>query len=478
MPNRKKTRTPERAGTCHPAGTMRIGMTCARPPTPSNSDMKMTRTLEAGRISAPELSRIAQPPRADADQQTLTRIFSDAGVEMNGNDPADIRVHDKRFYRRVMAHGTLGFGESYMEGWWDCGDIEEMCFRAIRHHLEDKLRPHVSTIVEVALAGVLHFHSKSHNLLLESNHYDLENDFFKSMLDPSMQYSCAYFQETDDLEIAQRLKMALICKKLGLKPGMKLLDIGCGWGGLAKYAAEACGCTVTGITISKNQKAYAEKSCAGLPVDIRLQDYGEIEEPFDRIVSVGMLEHVGYKNYRKYMEVAHRCLKNDGQFLCHTIATNRSGKTCDPWITHYVFPNSMLPSAAQVLRASEGLFVLEDVQNLAPHYVLTLRKWREAFEKSSNKFGSRYGDQFIRMWRFYLLSCAGAFRARSLQVFQFMFSKDGARNEDALSAGRPARSLLPHPRDLPVQRPGKPRSTGTSEDLPDCGQGGEARHFF
>ncbi|MFZ4774265.1 MAG: cyclopropane fatty acyl phospholipid synthase [Terrimicrobiaceae bacterium] len=440
--------------------------------------MNITHATEAGRISTPEMPRVVASNRADSDERNLSRVFSDAGVEINGPNSSDIQVHDKRFYRRVMAHGTLGFGESYMEGWWDCEDIEEMCFRAIRHHLEEKLRPHVSTIVEIALAGVLNFHTKNHRLLLDANHYDLENDFFKSMLDPTMQYSCAYFQETDDLEIAQRLKMALICKKLGLKAGMRLLDIGCGWGGLAKYAAEAYGCTVTGITLSKNQKAYAEQSCRGLPVDIRLQDYREVEGPFDRIVSVGMLEHVGYKNYQKYMEAAQRCLKNDGLFLCHTIATNRSGKTCDPWITHYIFPNSMLPSAAQVLKASEGLFVLEDVQNLAPHYVLTLRKWREAFENSSNRFGSRYGDQIIRMWRFYLLSCAGAFRARSMQVFQFMFSKDGVRNEDVLSAGRPARSTIFHPRDSHDHGNGDIQSARTAEDLPDCGQAGASRLFL
>ncbi len=404
--------------------------------------------------------------------------FAEAGVEINGSGPADIQVHDKRFFRRVMAHGTLGFGESYMEGWWDCEDMEEMFFRAIRHHLEDKLRPHVSTIVEIALAGVINFHSKNHRPIAEANHYDLEDDFFKSMLDPSMQYSCAYFQETDDLEVAQRLKMALICKKLGLKAGMRLLDIGCGWGGLAKYAAEAYGCTVTGITISKNQKAYAEQTCKGLPVDIRLQDYREIEEPFDRIVSVGMLEHVGYKNYRRYMEAAQRCLKNDGLFLCHTIAANRSTKSCDPWITHYIFPNSMLPSAAQVLKASEDLFILEDVQNLAPHYVLTLRKWREAFENSSNRFDSRYGDQFIRMWRFYLLSCAGSFRARSLQVFQFMFSKDGPRNEDALSAGRPVRSAILHSLDARDSNGGNHDASGGVEDPPLRGQCGSSRQTF
>ncbi len=368
----------------------------------------------------------AAPHDGDAVEAEITEMLARVDVIVGGERPWDIHVHDRRFFRRLRAHGTLGFGEAYMEGWWDCADLEEMCYRCISAHIDEKLTPNVKTIVEVAFSGLLHLHSRRKQDEGCTGHYDLGNDFFAAMLDPAMQYSCAYFEGTADLALAQRMKMDLICRKLGLRPGMRVLDIGCGWGGLAKYAAENFGCSVTGITLSEKQRSFAEKLCSGLPVEIRLQDYREVSEEFDRVVSVGMLEHVGFHNYRKFMEVADRCQKPDGLFLCHTIASNNSSGITDPWITRYIFPNSMLPSAAMVLEASEGLFVLEDVQNLGTHYAPTLCEWERSFSKSREQFHARFGEQFLRMWRLYLLSCSAAFRARSLQVFQFLFSKTGS----------------------------------------------------
>jgi cyclopropane-fatty-acyl-phospholipid synthase len=215
---------------------------------------------------------------------------------------------------------------------------------------------------------------------------------------------------------------------------MDLLDIGCGWGGLAKHAAKHYRCRVVGITISEQQCSYASELCQGFPVEIRLQDYRDLKERFDRIVSVGMLEHVGAKNYRNYMEIVARCLQDDGVALCQTIAGNWSSTYTDPWITRYIFPNSMLPSAAQVTRAAEKLFVLEDVQNLGADYEKTLLAWERNFSRSWDRFKGCYGERFCRMWRYYLLTCAGAFRARDLQVFQFLFSKGGARYLPARTA--------------------------------------------
>ena len=417
---------------------------------PSRKDL--TKALEATNSQirsifvdpAKRMSSGTSSEQAEADEKTITEALAHADIRVNGERPWDIHVHDKRFFRRVMAHGTMGFGESYMEGWWDCADLEELCFRCINAHVEEKLTPHVQSIVEVAFSGLLHMHEKKKDENGFIAHYDLGNDFFESMLDPAMQYSCAYFEGTSDLGIAQRLKMGLICQKLGIRPGMRVLDIGCGWGGLAKYAAEHFGCSVTGITLSENQKAYAEKSCSGLSVEIRLQDYRDVSEPFDRIMSVGMLEHVGHSNYGKYMEVASRCLKPDGLFLCHTITGNKTRTDCDPWITRYIFPNSLLPSASRVLQASEGRFILEDVQNLGAHYAPTLAAWERGFSNSCDQFRARYGDKFLRMWRLYLLSCAGAFRARSLQVLQFLFSKSESGDIGIASAIRSARHpILP-----------------------------------
>lgn len=221
--------------------------------------------------------------------------------------------------------------------------------------------------------------------------------------------------------------MDLICRKLGLNEGTRLLDIGCGWGGLARHAARNYGCHVVGITVSEKQRSYAAESCRGLPVKILLQDYRDLTERFDRIVSVGMLEHVGAKNYRRYMRTVFRSLRDGGVFLCQSIAGNWHRAYTDPWITKYIFPNSMLPSAGQMAQAAERLFVLEDLQNLGADYERTLLAWERNFARSWNRFEARYGERFYRMWRFYLLSCAGAFRARGLQVYQVLFSKGTTR---------------------------------------------------
>lgn len=368
-----------------------------------------------------------KPPRASLAQTTLEELFASADIRLGGDRPWDIRVLDARFYRVVLAGGTLGFGESYMDGWWECDALDEMCCRAIRAQLEERVLLNVTTALAIASSFLFNLQTRSRSRVVGKQHYDVGNDFFECMLDPSMQYSCAWFRDTDDLAQAQREKMDLICRKLGLEKGMSLLDIGCGWGGLARHAAEHYGCRAVGITISEEQRRYAAEASRGLPVEIRLQDYREISEQFDRVVSVGMLEHVGSKNYRQYMKKVFQTLRPGGVFLCQSIAANQSSLYADPWVARYIFPNSMLPSAAQVTKAAEKLLVLEDVQNLGADYEKTLKAWESNFRRSWDRFESRYGERFYRMWRFYLLGCAGAFRARSLQLFQFVFSKGGTR---------------------------------------------------
>jgi len=364
-------------------------------------------------------------PRCRLVQESVREMLSAADISVDGTHPWDLQVHDDRFYPRLMADGTLGLGESYMEGWWDCDALDEMCCRAIRAKIEERMPRTFKAAVSLAESFFFNLQTKGRARRVGEVHYDLGNDFFEAILDPSMQYSCAYFRDTDDLAEAQSLKLDLICRKLGLRAGMRLLDIGCGWGGLARHAAGHHGCQVVGITISREQQSYAEAACRRLPVEIRLQDYRDVRETFDRIVSVGMMEHVGYKNYRTYLESACRCLKDGGLFLCQTIGGDRSRTDTDPWIDRYIFPNSMIPSASQVARAAEGLFALEDVHNFGADYDRTLLAWEKNFNEAWGRFAGRYGEKFRRMWRFYLLSCAGAFRARSLQLFQFLFSKGG-----------------------------------------------------
>ena len=370
-------------------------------------------------------STIHTQPRASKHRALLEEIFAEADIHLDGRRPWDIRVHDERFYARVLSAATLGLGESYMDGWWDCEALDELFFRAIRARLAERVGLNLRATVSFATAIGLNLQNNRRARRVGRKHYDLGNEFFQAMLDPAMQYSCGYFRETTDLTEAQLHKMGLICRKLGLQPGMRLLDIGCGWGGLAKYAAEQHGCRVVGITISREQYAYASANCDGLPIEIRLQDYRDLNESFDRIVSVGMMEHVGYKNHRTYMKVASRCLVEDGIFLCHTIGDTQSRRESDPWIERYIFPNSLIPSASQVTRAAEGLFVLEDVHNFGTYYGSTLLAWDENFRGSWSQFESRYGERFYRMWRYYLLSCAAAFRARSLELYQFVFAKPG-----------------------------------------------------
>ncbi len=358
-------------------------------------------------------------------QATLCDLLACADIRIGGGRPWDIELHDHRFFRRVLTGGTLALGESYMDGWWECDALDEMFDRAIRARLDERAALSLQSALGIAASLAFNLQTRNGSRVVGRRHYDLGNDFFEAMLDPAMQYSGAVFNGSGDLAAAQKRKLEIICRKLGLAPGMRLLDIGCGWGGLARHAAEHGGCEVVGITISEQQQQYAANFCAGLPVEIRLQDYREVTDRFDRIVSVGMIEHVGAKNYRHYMETVSRCMDDGGLFLCQCIAGNYATAHTDPWIARYIFPNSMLPSPAQVATAAEGLFVLEDVDNFGADYDQTLLAWERNFTRSWSRFQDRYGDRFFRMWRYYLLSCAGAFRARSLQVLQFLLSKGG-----------------------------------------------------
>ena len=362
-----------------------------------------------------------------AAQRTVENLLRTAGIAINGTHPWDIQVHDERFFARVLASGSLGLGESYMEGWWDCQALDTMCARAIAARLDERFVYSLPNLLGCAAALLSNRQTRRRARRVGQVHYDLGNDFFEAMLDPLMQYSCAIFAEGDDLAAAQRRKLETICQRLDLRPGMRLLDVGCGWGGLAKYAAEQYGCSVVGLTISRKQQEYAERFCGGLPVEIHLRDYREVRGRFDRAVSVGMVEHVGGKNYRTYLRAIADSLGEEGQFLCQGIGNPISSLQLDPWIRRYIFPNSLLPSLARLTKAAEGLFLVEEVRNFGPHYDPTLMAWEENFRRAWPQFAQYYGECFRRMWRFYLLSCAGAFRARSLQVYGILFQKVPAK---------------------------------------------------
>jgi cyclopropane-fatty-acyl-phospholipid synthase len=358
-------------------------------------------------------------------QDTAQQLLSVAGIKINGNNPWDISVHNDKFYQVVLSQITLGLGESYMDGWWDCDKLDGFFSRVIRAQIQNDIKKNWGLVYQVMLARVLNLQSRNRAFQIGEKHYDLGNELFINMLDKRLVYSCAYWQDAQNLDIAQENKLELICRKLGLKPGMKVLDIGCGWGSFGKYAAEKYRVKVVGITVSKEQVELARTLCVGLPVEIRLQDYRDVNEKFDRVVSVGMIEHVGYKNYRIYMEVVRRCLDADGLFLLHTIGGNKSVKSVDPWINKYIFPNGMLPSIQQLSRSVEGLFVVEDWHNFSADYDKTLMAWYANLEKNWDNLKSKYDERFYRMWKYYLLSCAGSFRVRSNQLWQIILSPKG-----------------------------------------------------
>jgi cyclopropane-fatty-acyl-phospholipid synthase len=392
-------------------------------------------------------------------------MFETAGIRVNGPNPWDIHVHDDRLYARIFREKNLGLGEAYMDGWWDCERIDEMLCRLLRSGIEGKIAGNVRLLLRTVPWLLLNLQSEERAREIAERHYDLGNDLFFSFLDPYKQYSCGYFEGTDELDQAQLNKLALICAKLELSQNDHLLDVGCGWGGLARYAAERTGCTVTGVNISKEQLSFARDFCHGLPVRFLDCDYRAITGRFDKIVSVGMFEHVGVKNYRAFFEVAHRCLKETGVFLLHTIGTNTSGKGGgDPWIEKYIFPNSMLPSLAQIAQAAEGLFVIEDVHNLGPHYDRTLLAWIANFRRAWPALQGKYDERFRRMWDYYLLCCAGVFRSRTAQLWQVVMTRHGTGTPPPCC--RPAFSGKAFPESAWTQPPNRSTMQGSELNQP------------
>ena len=353
-------------------------------------------------------------------------LFSQADIHINGSRPWDIAVTHPRFYERVLSGGSLALGESYMDGWWECPALDRFFARILENRIEEKAEAVVRTLPwNTVKAVVQNAQSRSKAFIIGKRHYDLGNSLFTMMLDPALHYSCGYWEKAETLDQAQAAKCDLICRKLGVTPGMKILDIGCGWGGFAHHAATKYGARVTGLTVSREQARYAAQCCHEEDVEIALRDYRDAEGEFDRVVSIGMFEHVGYKNYRTYFETIRRRLNPEGLFLLHTIGRNTSARTVDPWIEKYIFPNSMLPSAAQITTAAEGLLVLEDWHCFGEHYDRTLMAWYENFSRNWDLLKNDHDERFRRMWTYYLLSCAGAFRAGKNQVWQIVFSKEG-----------------------------------------------------
>jgi cyclopropane-fatty-acyl-phospholipid synthase len=365
----------------------------------------------------------------DKPEALMRELFEGADIRFDGSRPGDIVVHDPRFYERVLRDHSTGFGESYMDGWWDTDALDVCVDKVMRADLKRKIAGSWRLKMLGAQALLFNRQDLTRSRASVAAHYDIGNDLYERMLDPRMVYTCAYWKDAKTLEEAQDAKLELVCQKVGLRPGMRVLDLGCGWGGLALYAAEKHGCEVVALTVSRAQAELGQRraKASGLPVDIRLADYREARGRFDRVLSIGMMEHVGPKNYRTVMEIVHRTLADDGVALIHTIANNRSMIHGTAFVEKYIFPNAVAPSIAQLGRATEGLFVLEDLHNIGEHYDPTLMAWWQRFDAAWPKLRAHYGDRFYRMWKFYLLVSAATVRSRFMQLYQVVFTKPGAK---------------------------------------------------
>jgi cyclopropane-fatty-acyl-phospholipid synthase len=364
-------------------------------------------------------------------ESTVRELFSLAGITVGGQAPGDIQVHNPRFYSRLLQQASMGLGESYMDGWWDTPSMEVFIEKVLRADLKNKIRGDWRLWTLPAKAILFNLQSRARAYQVAEVHYDLGNDLYQRMLDKRMVYTCGYWKGATTLDQAQEQKLDLVCRKVGLKPGMRVLDLGCGWGGFAAYAAQKYGVSVRGVSVSREQVQLAKEMWSGLPVEFHLDDYRNVTGTYDAVVSIGMAEHIGFKNHRTMMKVIHRSLKPEGVALVHTIANNVSRIHGIPFIEKYIFPNACAPSLAQLGRAIEGLLVCEDLQNIGPDYYHTLLAWWQNFDRAWPELrGARYDDRFYKMWKFYLLGAAGASKARDGQLYHLVLTRTGREQPD------------------------------------------------
>ena len=371
-------------------------------------------------------------------KQWVEEILEPAGITINGSNPWDIRVIKSSFYGGVKRRGPLGLGESYMCRWWECDRLDEFFYRLLSCDVSGRIGLSLPVVLGFIRAKLFNLQAVKRAFQVGKKHYDIGNDLFEAMLGKTMTYSGGYWKNAGNLDEAQKAKLDLPCRKVGLQKGQRILDIGSGWGSFPFFSARDYGVRVVGITVSREQIEFAQKLCQGLPVEFRSQDYRDLNplaplkesEKFDHIFSFGMFEHVGKRNYRTFFEIVKKCLKKNGLFLLHTIGKLKTSDYADPWINKYIFPNGMLPSFQQIASSIEGLFAIEDVHNFGADYDKTLMAWHENFENSWPKLKDKYGERFHRMWNYYLLSCAGAFRARVLQLWQIVLSPHGVPGGD------------------------------------------------
>ena len=352
-------------------------------------------------------------------------MMARADINVGGDRPWDMQVHDERLWTRVLRDGHLGLGEAYVDGWWDVPALDQLFTKLVAARLDREVRNNWGLIAHTVRARVFNLQT-ARPFEVAERHYDIGNDLYEAMLDRRMLYTCAYWKDAKTLDAAQEAKLDLVARKIGLRPGMRILDLGCGWGSFSSWAAER-GAKVVAYNVSKEQVAWARDRYANLPIEFRLDDYRRATGTYDAIVSIGLMEHVGPKNYRGYMELVDRCLAPEGVAFVHTIASNRTREAADAWFDKYIFPNAVFPTLGRLADAMEDILVPEDVHNIGEHYDPTLVAWWQNFDAAWPRLRERYGDRFYRMWRYYLLVSAAMFRSRFHQLYQIVFTRQGTR---------------------------------------------------
>ena len=362
-------------------------------------------------------------------KQIVDELIAAADIKNGGKRPQDIFIHDQRFYARVMKDHVLGLGESYMDGWWDANQLDVTFEKVIAANLREKVKLRPKLVIASIEASVRNRQLVNEARKNAEHHYNIGNDLYKVMLDKRMVYSCGYWQGARTLDQAQEQKLDLICRKLGLKKGMSVLEIGCGWGAFIEYAARNYGIRGVGVTPASEQVKIAKQRVKDLNVTIQQKDYREIYGTYDRIVSIGMFEHIGHKNYNRFFTECDKHLKPSGLMLHHMIGGNTDSKAADPWMHKYIFPGGVIPSLSQISKAVEGKFIIEDVHNFGPDYDKTLMAWHKNFNRNYKKLSNNYDERFKRMWNFYLTMCAAGFRQSDLQLWQIVMRRATERSE-------------------------------------------------
>lgn len=357
-------------------------------------------------------------------EKLIKNTFRKAGIK----EGEDIVIHDNSAYKDFVIRGSLGFGESYMFKKWDSPHLDVVIANIIRSGIHESRW--FGTLIHAGLwikSTLKNLQNRHYAPLLAETHYNAGNHLFKSFLDPNMIYTCAYFKNTDDLSQAQLNKIKVVGNKLNLKPGEKVLDIGCGWGGTARILAEMFDVEVTGISDASEMVNYANKHNAGDRVKFIKTDYRNAKGRYNKIYNVGFLEAVGPKNYRRFMQQVYDMLEDDGIFLTHTIMGQKSTNRGDPWLDKYIFPNGVLPSHQQIKRSVKKLFAIRDFESFGHYYEITLDHWRSNLNKNWEPIKAKFDnpDAFKRMMDFYFLSCKAAFHTNLIDLGQYVFTKSG-----------------------------------------------------